>query len=370
MKSYNLMYNGKSSVIMYSRSKQIYTGYFILAFFISACLFIPLSSNADTTQAAINNESVLPGLRLEPIQLLLKPTDLNPLIVSLGEKLFHDPVLGRDNDMACVSCHNLTTNGANHLAHTPGRNGFKLDVNTPTVFNSSLNHHQFWDGRAASLEEQINFVVHNDREFATNWPTIIKKFKSNPAYTDAFNRLYSDGLTADNIRNAIATFERSLITVNSRFDRYLLGETSAINKQEQNGYGLFKKYGCATCHQGSNAGGNLFMKIGLFGDYISERGNPTVADLGRYNITGKKRDRYVFRVPGLRLAALTPPYFHDGSIETLEEAVKVMAKHQLGRHIADQDINDIVAFLQTLPGEYKNQALVRPQQVLKESGKP
>jgi cytochrome c peroxidase len=230
-------------------------------------------------------------------------------------------------------------------------------VNTPTVFNSSLNHQQFWDGRASDLEEQITFVVENKQEFATHWPLIVAKLNQDTHYKKTFNKLYPDGITADNIRNAIAIYEQSLLTLNSPFDRYLLGDSNAINASAKEGYRLFKDYGCVACHQGSNVGGNLFMKFGVFGDYFAQRGNTTPADLGRFNVTGNESDRHVFRVPSLRLAVLTPPYFHDGSVETLDDAVKIMAKHQLGRIISEQDITYIVEFLTTLPGEYKGQPL-------------
>ena len=303
------------------------------------------------------SQDVVLDLQHEPIQPLLPPKGLDPRRISLGERLFHDPRLSRDNDMACVSCHKLDDNGATRLAHTPGRGGVELDVNTLTVFNSSLNHRQFWDGRARSLEEQINFVVVGEKEFATTWPEIIAKLKQDDGYLSAFGRFYPDGMTAANIRDAIATFERSLITLNSRFDRFLLGDADAISPQEKEGYRLFKSYGCAACHQGSNLGGNLFMKFGVFGDYFSERGNVTRADLGRFNVTGDVRDRYVFRVPSLRLVALTAPYFHDGSVKDLDQAVRIMAKHQLGREIPDRDIQRIVAFLNSLPGEYRSRSM-------------
>ena len=299
-------------------------------------------------------------LHHEPVQPLLPIKGLDTRKVILGEKLFREPLLGRNNNMSCASCHNLDYNGANHFAHTPGRDGIELDVNTPTVFNSALNHRQFWDGRANSLEEQVNFVVDSHKEFATSWPQITNKLKQDAEYTDDFNQIYANGINANNVRNAIATFERTLITTNSRFDRYLLGDNNAISKEEKAGYTLFKTYGCVACHQGSNVGGNLFMKLGIFGDYIAERGNPTRADLGRFNITGDERDRNVFRVPSLRLVAFTAPYFHDGSIDTLNKAVKVMVRHQLGREMSEQNINLIVAFLKTLPGEYKDRTLGVP----------
>lgn len=296
-------------------------------------------------------------LQHEPVQPIAPPKISEVDKVSLGETLFHDKRLGHDNEMACASCHALDDNGADNQQLTLGRNGVPLDVNTLTVFNSALNHQQFWDGRASTLEEQINFVVLSDKEFATTWPVLLGKLRQDKNYRQQFEKIYPDGITAANVRNAIATFERTLLTLNSPFDRYLLGDHQAINNDEKEGYRLFKSYGCVACHQGSNVGGNLFMKIGVFGDYFAVRGNISKADLGRFNVTGDEADRHVFRVPSLRLVVLTAPYFHDGSVQTLNEAVKIMARHQLGRIISAQDVNSIIAFLKTLPGEYRGKTL-------------
>jgi len=335
----------------------------ILAASLSVLLLASLPATAANTVAP-------PGLRHEPIQPLMAPVNLEPGTVRLGERLFHELRLGRDNDMACATCHKLNDNGADHHSHTPGRGGTELDVNTLTVFNSRFNHRQFWDGRAGTLEEQINFVVSGDKEFATRWSVIVTKLKQDASYQASFRAIYSDGITAANIRDAIATFERSLVTPNSRFDNYLLGDADAITSVEKAGYRLFKDYGCVACHQGKNVGGNLFMKFGVFKDYFAKRGNLTSADLGRFNITGKERDRHVFRVPSLRLAALTAPYFHDGSVDTLEKAVKIMAEHQLGREIPQRDVERIVAFLKTLPGEYRGQPLGNVGKAQEKRGTP
>ncbi len=332
-------------------------GAFPVIFFLLAWLSPPSTVFSNEASSESTASLSLPDLRHEPIQPLIPPKGLNPYKVSLGERLFHDPRLGRDNDMACSHCHNLNDNGADHHAHAPGRDGTTLNVNTLTVFNSGFNHQQFWDGHARTLEEQVDAVVTNAKEFATTWPTIIGKLKQNKSYVRSFTKLYPDGITADNIRNAIATFERSLTTINSPFDRFLRGDADAISPEAKAGYRLFKTYGCVACHQGSNVGGNLFVKLGVFKDYFAMRGNPTRADLGRFNVTGKAQDRHVFRVPSLRLAALTPPYFHDGSVTTLAEAVSLMAEHQLGRTIPGQDILRIVTFLKSLPGEYRGQPL-------------
>ncbi len=309
-------------------------------------------------------------LRHEPIQPLTLPGNLDLQKLSLGERLFHETRLSKDNDMACVSCHDLTSNGADYVSHTPGRHGIKLEVNTLTVFNSTLNHRLFWDGRAHNLGEQIDFVINGKSEFASSWPEIISKLRSDASYVNAFNEAYKNGMTADNLRNALVTFEQSLVTTNSRFDQFLRGDADAITPMEHAGYLLFKAYGCVACHQGKNVGGNLFMKFGVFRDYFAKRGNLTRADLGRFNVTGKERHRYVFRVPSLRLAALTPPYFHDGSVKTLEEAVKVMAEHQLGREIPTEDITCIVAFIKTLPGDYQGRPLQSKAPALKQADAP
>ena len=173
----------------------------------------------------------------------------------------------------------------------------------------------------------------------------------------AFNASYANGIKSETIKEAIATFERSLITPNSRFDRFLRGDRGSLTDEEKDGYGLFKSYGCASCHQGMNAGGNIFQKFGVMGNYFADRGKETKADLGRFNATGDQADRHVFKVPSLRNIALTAPYFHDGSASSLEEAVEVMSKYQLGRRLPPEDVARIVAFLKTLSGEYKGKSL-------------
>jgi len=310
------------------------------------------------------NGSLPLNLRYEPVQPLFQAENLDSQKVALGEKLFNETLLSRDNNMSCASCHLLNENGADHKALAAGRNNITLNANTLSVFNSSLNHRQFWDGRAATLEQQIDFVLASEKEFASNWNQAINKLKKNNAYLKQFKKNYANGITADNIRNAIATFEKSLITTNSRFDQYLLGDVNAISSQEKNGYRLFKSYGCVACHQGSNVGGNMFMKFGVFGNYYAENNKkPNTQNLGRYNVSGDEDDRYVFRVPSLRLAVLSAPYFHDGSVNTLKEAIKIMAKHQLGRSISEQHINDIIAFLNTLPGTIRGSLYIKKNSV-------
>jgi cytochrome c peroxidase len=295
---------------------------------------------------------------IEPIQPIPLHIELDARRVALGAQLFSDPRLSANGTVACSSCHSLDQGGADGRARSIGIFGRVGSVNAPTVFNSGFNFKQFWDGRAETLEDQVAGPLLNPNEMGSNWPQVLDKLRKDPKITRAFARTYPDGLTPLNLENAIATFERSLYTPNSRFDKYLRGDSQAISAEEKRGYQIFKSYGCATCHQGVNAGGNMFEQFGLMADYFADRGGENKADQGRYNVTGREDDRHVFRVPSLRLAALTAPYFHDGSAKQLEDAVRVMAKYQLGRKLSDEDVHLIVRFLKTLPGEYQGHALV------------
>ena len=292
----------------------------------------------------------------EPIQPLLPPLNIASQKVALGGQLFSDPRLSRNNTISCQSCHNLDGGGADNLRLSVGINGQEGDINAPTVFNSGFNFRQFWDGRAESLEQQIDGPISNPKEMGSSWDEVIDKLQKVPDYVQAFASIYSTGLTADNIKDAIATFERSLVTP-APFDRFLNGEQSAISVQAENGYHLFKSYGCVACHQGVNVGGNMFQTFALFGDYFKKRGNVKQVSFGRYNVTGREVDRYRFKVPGLRNVVLTAPYLHDGSIDTLDEAVRIMGRYQLGVELPAGDIDDIVAFLGSLTGKQGGEAL-------------
>ena len=200
--------------------------------------------------------------------------------------------------------------------------------------------------------------VHNPDEMASNWEHIIKTLKQDESYIKAFEDIYRSPPTEKTTKDVIATFEKSLITPNAPFDRYLKGDKNAISPFVKRGYALFKSHGCASCHQGQNLGGNMFQKFGIIGNYFEDRGTPvTEADLGRYNVTKDEWDKHVFKVPSLRNVALTPPYFHDGSAGTLEEAVDVMAKYQLGKKLLQDEKEALIAFLESLTGEYEGEAL-------------
>jgi len=297
--------------------------------------------------------SAVPAASLnEPIRPLPQAKDLklDERKVKLGEKMFNDVRLSRDNTMACVSCHALDKGGADGRRFSLGISGQEGPINAPTVYNSGFNFRQFWDGRAGSLEEQAAGPVHNPKEMGSNWQEVLGKLNKDKALSDEFSAVYKDGLQPKNIQDAIATFERSLVTP-SRFDRYLLGDANAITPDEVAGYRKFKSYGCVACHQGVNVGGNLYQVFGVMGNYFKKRGNLTDADLGRFNVTKREPDKHVFKVPSLRNVALTAPYFHDGSAATLEDAVDVMFKYQLGRPAPDEDKKLIIKFLNALSGE-------------------
>lgn len=286
----------------------------------------------------------------EPIHPLPEPPALDPEKVALGRLLFHDKRLSADNSLACVSCHDLGRGGVDGRVVSTGVGGIAGEINAPSVLTAAFNFRQFWDGRAASLEEQAGGPIVNPKEMASTWGQVLGKLKADPEMRETFRRLYADGLTPGNVTSAIADFERSLPRP-SRFDRWLKGEPAAISGDEEAGYQLFKKYGCVGCHQGANVGGNLYQRFGIMAPYYAEKASFTKADLGRYNITGKDEDRYVFKVPSLRNVALTAPYFHDGSAPRLEEAVAIMGRYQLGIDLPPGDVKLITAFLASLSGE-------------------
>lgn len=296
---------------------------------------------------------VTPVLASEPIHPIPESAEFDSRKADLGEKLFHDVRLSKDNSISCASCHDLSNGGDDGRRISLGVGNKSGLVNAPTVFNVRFNFKQFWDGRAETLEDQIDGPIQTDFEMASVWPEVVAKLYKDSQYPALFEAIYPNGITRANIKNAIAEFQRSLITPNSRFDQWLNGDQEAINEQEKRGYQLFKSYGCISCHQGMNVGGNMFQVFGVLNDYFRKRGNITEADLGRFKITGNEEDRHAFKVPSLRMAAHTAPYLHDGSAKTLRDAVDAMFEFQLGREAPDEDKDAIVSFIKTLAGETK-----------------
>jgi cytochrome c peroxidase len=283
----------------------------------------------------------------EPITPVPAPRAQDPQRLLLGERLFNDRRLSHGNTHSCLSCHDIGSNGASANAHdTP--EGQPMALNTPTVFNASLNFRLNWEGNIRSLEEGIERSLNNPAIMASSLDEAVNKLRADPETVRYFREAYGQEPNAAAILDAIATYERSLVTPGSRFDRWLAGEAGAITPEELSGYQLFKSLGCISCHQGVNVGGNLFQRHGIF----HPLGSP---------------EPVLLRVPGLRNVATTAPYFHDGSASTLSQAVKSMGIAQLDRELTDQQISAIVAFLNTLTGAYRGET-VRPANAASRAG--
>jgi cytochrome c peroxidase len=293
------------------------------------------------------------SLKNEPVRPLPSSLTVNKRKAALGKELFYDKRLSADNTVSCASCHNPDKGGANNKQYAEGADKRLGNVNTPTVYNAYFNIAQAWDGHSANIKELvrehiITSVIMGNDSFAD----VIERLQKDEGLKKRFDHLYEDGMTGDAITDAIAEFEKTLLTPDCSFDKYLKGDNYAINKKEIFGYELFKSNKCATCHAGIIFGGQSFELMGIYNDYFGDRGwEITAEDLGRFNYTAEEYDRYRFKVPGLRNVALTKPYFHDGSRQTLSDAIAAMGTYQTNRTISDEEINAIAAFLETLTGE-------------------
>ncbi len=293
-------------------------------------------------------------LRQEPIFPIPLKINVDKGKAELGEKLFIETRLSKNDQIACISCHQLTSGGDDNLPIGISISGEQHIINTPSIFNAQYNFRQNWDGAAKTLQDQINMAMTSTHEFDNNWDNAVTAISSDQELSNDFNAIYKDGVTKENIINSLVEFEKTLITPNSKFDQHLRSEDDILNDDEIKGYKIFKELGCISCHQGINIGGNLYQKFGVFYNYIAERGDIKKPDYGRINITDRLVDAYVFKVPSLRNIAVTAPYLHDGSAETIEEAISIMGKTQLGRSLSTDEVLYIKAFLNTLTGEYKN----------------
>lgn len=295
----------------------------------------------------------------EPVRPIAETVQADIHKVALGNLLYHDTRLSSDNTISCASCHGLNTGGVDNKQYSEGVGGQFGGVNAPTVYNAVYNFVQFWDGRAKTLADQAAGPPLNPVEMGSkSFDEIIAKLQEDKDFAEAFTEVYPDGLTEANLTNAIEEFERTLITPNSRFDKYLRGNDTAITADELSGYNLFKQHNCATCHVGPNLGGQSYELMGLRKHYFADRGTElTEEDNGRYKETKEERDRHRFKVPGLRNVELTWPYYHDGTRATLEEAVRDMGTYQSGVKLQPAEIDQIVAFLRTLTGEYQGKLL-------------
>lgn len=298
----------------------------------------------------------------EPVQPIYPAVIEDLDKVELGKMLFFDPRLSKSGFISCNSCHNLSMGGSDNLPTSIGHDWQLGPINSPTVLNSKFNIAQFWDGRAATLQEQAGGPIANPGEMAFTHQLALETLETIPGYVEAFKRVYdSEVITIDRVTDALAVFEETLVTPNAPFDRFLMGDKTAISQEAQAGYALFKSTGCTACHNGQALGGSSFQKMGLVKPYET---NSEVA--GRSAVTGKEVDRFAFKVPTLRNIELTYPYFHDGAVWDLSEAVNIMGEIQLGRQFEQKETDQIVAFLKTLTGDQPSFSLpILPPSVAK-----
>lgn len=307
---------------------------------------------AQSRKALNANSGAAKEFENEPVRPISAPK-FDAAKAKLGERLFHSKALSGDGTVSCATCHPLSKAGADGLRTSRGIRGQLGDINAPTVFNAVFNARQFWDGRAANLEEQAGGPPMNPVEMGGgSWGEIAKRLQKDAEFKADFKKIYPDAFTQKNITNAIAEFEKTLVTENSPFDKYLRGDNSAVSEAAKSGYALFKRYNCHVCHSGANFGGLSFEYMGLKSDYFAARkklGNTN--DVGRAAFSKDERDERKFKTPTLRNVELTAPYFHDGSTATLAEAVEIMAKYQTGKTPDGAEVAELVQFLKSLTGE-------------------
>jgi len=285
----------------------------------------------------------------------------NPLTeekIQLGRRLFFDPRLSRAGDVSCNSCHDLSNYGVDGKPVSTGHAGQQGTRNSPTVYNSALHVAQFWDGRAPDVEEQAKGPVMNPVEMAMDSSAAVeRRMRSTRFYREAFQAAFpgeNEPVTFDNMARAIGAFERVLLTP-SPWDRFLKGDRTVLTAEQHQGLMAFRHAGCAACHSGVGVGGGSFQRLGV------AKAWPKTEDPGRFAVTGREQDRMVFKVPSLRNAEKTAPYFHDGSVATLEEAIRKMAEYQLNRPLSDRDVRNISSWLQALTGELPARRITPPQ---------
>ncbi len=325
--------------------------------------------SADESEAKATSE--FPGLRDKAAVFFAvlpesAPNEANPATeakIALGQALYFDNRLSKENNISCNSCHNLATYGVDNKPTSPGDDGTLGSRNSPTVLNAALHIAQFWDGRAKDVEEQAGGPILNPVEMAMpDEAYVMNRLKGIAGYNELFTAAYpedDDPFTYQNLQNAIGAFERQLLTP-SRFDKYVAGDESALTAAEQKGLQTFIDQGCITCHMGSLVGGSMYQKLGLFGSYKEMTGAEN-DDLGRFEVTQNENDKYIFKVPSLRNVEKTGPYFHDGGVESLTEAVKIMGKLQLNKDITDAQAAEIVTFLKSLTGEVPEKYQTAPE---------
>jgi len=272
----------------------------------------------------------------------------DPAEIELGRRLFHDPLLSGDGAVSCSTCHDVRRGGDDGRPVSIGVGGASGRRNSLSVYNLDGHVSYFWDGRARTLEDQIDGPMLAADEMGATWEDVITRLSANPEYRALFAALTRAQPSRESVTSALVAYERSLTTPDSRFDAFLRGDGEALTPLEQRGMVRFERFGCVSCHQGPLLGANLYQRLGVYNAYEPD---PDHRDVGRYGVTGAVADQDVFKVPSLRNVELTAPYFHDGRIATLEEAVSTMAYYQLGRTLSQQEVVELVAFLKTLTGE-------------------
>lgn len=318
---------------------------------------VPGQDEQELMKKANEMFGVLPGEAPNP------DNAITPEKVLLGKVLFYDARLSEKGNVSCNSCHNLAAYGVDNEPTSDGDDGLKGDRNSPTVLNAALAFVQFWDGRAKDVEEQAGGPIVNPVEMGIHDKGLLEeRLAGIKGYRELFMAAFPgdpEPVTFEHVQQAIAAFERTLLTP-ARFDDYLTGKPEALTEQEKRGLGLFIDNGCTACHTGVLLGGNMYQKFGLFAPYHTLTGSEN-DDPGRAAVTSNESDKYQFKVPTMRNVAETYPYFHDGSVEDLEEAIRIMAKLQLNKELPEADVEDIAAFLKSLTGNVPEEAKKLPE---------
>jgi cytochrome c peroxidase len=286
----------------------------------------------------------------EPIAPLPAAPAQNPAWVALGAELFESTLVSGDGQVSCRSCHLSERGFADGRAVSRPAGRLPMSKNTPTLLNVAHLEVFNWDGRFSSLDDHLDALIQNPLVQATTWEAAAGRLATHPRWLAAFERAFADGLQPGNVKAALLAYERSLVSPGAAFDRWLLGDDRALSSDAREGYALFKSHGCISCHQGTLVGGNLFARLGIMKSYYEGPATAESGNLGRFLVSAREEDRFVFRVPSLRNVAVTAPYLHDGSLSTLGVTVSVMATYQLGRSLDRGQIARIVAFLESLTG--------------------
>jgi cytochrome c peroxidase len=330
------------------------------AFLACGCEHAPAAGkNSEQSAIGASTGAGWGGRSPEPIEPLPLAVEIAVPVAELGERLFFSPAVSSDGHVACSSCHALDHGMADRSAFSEVPFRPATATNSTSLFNARYFYKIKWSGEFNSLEAHLDALVRTPKIMGSDWSEIAARLSTDPSWVARFRAVFSDGLSAENIRKALLEYERSLVTPNAPFDRYLRGDDGALSRDAKKGYDIFKDYGCISCHQGMAVGANMLARFGVMGNQCAAAStrDENEGDLGRFSVTHKAEDRHVFRVPSLRNVAVTAPYFHDGSAETLDAAVRIMAECQLGRELPDEDIDAIVAYLRSLTGEYRGKPL-------------